>query len=262
MDIRKLDCAFFIPNDLNSYKQAQFRRLAEGCRQTVYGSMDELAALPNEIIPIVGCTVGLGPLVRHWQKTSRNFIYWDRGYFMRQGATALPRPKDNGYYRAHLNSFQMQSIRDVPDDRLKSCRLKVSPWRESGKHIVVATPTPTYADFHDIKYWTDAAVAKIRSITSRPIRVRHKASKFTLQEDLRNAHALVTHGSNAAVESIILGVPVFVDSSSAASLVGKTDINEIEDPIMPDRTAWLNALAYGQYTETELLNGRALAMVG
>lgn len=258
MDLKKLDIAFFIPRDLNSHKQVQFRQLSKGCCKLVLGSLDELAALPNEIIPFVGCTIGLGPLVRHWQSIGRSFIYWDRGYFMRQGTTALPRPKDNGYYRVHLNSFQMQSIKDLPDDRLKSCRLKVSPWRESGKHIVVATPTPTYADFHNIPYWTDATVSKLRSLTNRPLRVRHKASKYTMQEDLRNAHALVTHGSIAAVESVILGVPVFADKSSAASLVGLTDLSEIEDPIMPDRTAWLNSLAYSQFTETEILNGKAL----
>jgi hypothetical protein len=76
-----------------------------------------------------------------------------------------------------------------------------------------------------------------------------------LQADLEGAHALVTHGSIAAVEAVILGCPVFVHPDSAAALVGRTDLKMIEHPLMPDRTKWLHSLAYSQFNERELVDG-------
>lgn len=79
--------------------------------------------------------------------------------------------------------------------------------------------------------------------------------KRSLQSDLDGAHCLVTHGSIAAVESVILGCPVFVHPDSAAALVGHTKLKHIESPVYPDRQPWLNALAYSQYSESELIDG-------
>ena len=75
------------------------------------------------------------------------------------------------------------------------------------------------------------------------------------QQDLDGAHCLVTHGSNAAVEAAIMGCPVFVHPDSAAALVGRTDLADIERPIYPGRQAWVNALAYSQFNERELVDG-------
>src|SRR5205814_414765 len=94
----------------------------------------------------------------------------------------------------------------------------------------------------------------IRAVTPRPVVTRDKEDKRSLQEDLEGAHCLVAHGSVAAVEAAILGCPVFVDRTSAAALVGRTDL-EIESPVYPDRTAWLHSLAYCQFNERELVDG-------
>jgi hypothetical protein len=37
-------------------------------------------------------------------------------------ATDLPTGEDGGFYRWHVNSFQMQTVRDVPDDRWKALK--------------------------------------------------------------------------------------------------------------------------------------------
>jgi hypothetical protein len=76
-----------------------------------------------------------------------------------------------------------------------------------------------------------------------------------LHEDLKGAHCLVTHGSNAAVEAAIMGCPVFVHPDSAASLIGQTDLGLIETPIYPDREPWVRSLAYSQFNERELVDG-------
>jgi hypothetical protein len=254
----------FIPNGLHGFKQKLFDRIGAKVGRVVRGSFAELAALPDYLIPVVGCTPELRPIIDRWDKQGRAWIYWDRGYVRRVFATWLPRGADGGYYRWHLRSYQMQQIADCPDDRLRKLiaghsgdprPVVVKPWAKGGRHIVVAAPTPTYAKFHAIEGWTDRTLERLATFTDRQIVVRTKQSKRPLAADLEGAHALVAHASMAAVEAVILGCPVFVDKSSAAALVGQTDLAEIERPAYPERQAWLNALAYSQFSEAELVDG-------
>lgn len=120
---------------------------------------------------------------------------------------------------------------------------------------MLAEPSPTYMRFHDIEGWTVKTAQRLGNLTDRPIVTRDKETKRSLEVDCQGAHALVTHGSNAAVEAVIMGCPVFVDPSSAASLVGKTSLEEIESPVYPDREPWLWSLAYCQFNEAELVDG-------
>ena len=149
----------------------------------------------------------------------------------------------------------MQSIRDYPDDRWKAMRTDVLPWQKNGRHIVIAAPTRTYSRFHETRDWIADTIDALARVTDRQLVIRDKESKRTLQSDLAGAHCLVTHGSIAAVESVILGCPVFVHPDSAAALVGRTDMNMVEKPVYPDRQPWLNSLAWSQYNEDELTNG-------
>lgn len=249
----------FVPPELKKFKLDLFNRVgrkieASGGRMIRgdYAALDELS---DDIIPITGASPELRPLIERWRARKRNWIYWDRGYARRVFATWLPRGENGGYYRWHLNSFQLQSIRDVPGDRWVALKTPVTPWRKGGRHIVIAQPTPTYIKSHGIEGWTDATLEALSRVTDRQIVIRGKESKRPLQNDLANAHAMVAHGSIAAVEAAICGCPVFVHQDSAASLVGLTDLSKIETPIYPDRMPWLHSLAYSQFSESELVDG-------
>lgn len=247
--------ALFIPPGLRTFKLDLFERIGKKVGRVVRHDLDALAKLPDDIVPIVGCTPELRPLIDGWQKRNRSWVYWDRGYARRVFATWLPRGEAGGYYRWHVGSFQLGEVRNVPDDRWKAMNTEVLPWRRGGKHIVIAAPTRTYSRFHRTESWIADMIDALARVTDRQLVIRDKESKRSLQSDLDGAHALVTHGSIAAVESVILGCPVFVDRSSAAALVGLTDIKMVEKPVYPDRQPWLNALAYSQFSEVELVNG-------
>lgn len=254
--------ALFVPAHLKAFKLDLFNRIgskieAKGGR-VVRGDFAALDKLSDDIVPIVGCTPELRPLIDGWRKRGRTWIYWDRGYARRVFATDLPTGANGGYYRWHVNGFQMQAVRDVPYDRWKALKTDIWPWATEGWHIVVAEPSPTYQRFHGIEGWTKATVERLKKITDRPIVVRDKEmQRFgrKLHEDLKGAHCLVTHGSNSAVEAVIMGCPVFVHPDSAAALVGECDLNRIELPVYPDRHQWAASLAYCQFNETELVDG-------
>ena len=259
----------FIPAALKAFKLKLFERIGGKIKslggRVVYHDTSQLDLLPSDIIPIVGCQPESTPLIKKWRAAGRKWIYWDRGYVRRIFATDLPYGSDGGYYRWHVGSFQLQVIMERPDDRWRAMRTDVLPWHTKGRHIVVAEPSPTYARFHQIDGWTKRTLDHLSRITDRPIVLRDKEMQRRaidkmqggrrLYDDIRGAHCLVTHGSNAATEAAIMGCPVYVHQDSAAALVGQTDLNMIDVPIYPDRQPWLNALAYSQFNETELVDG-------
>jgi hypothetical protein len=149
----------------------------------------------------------------------------------------------------------MQTIRDVPEDRWREAKIPLLPWqRNPNGHIVVAVSSPTYEKFHVIEGWQKQTLKALER-TGRKIIVRDKESKIPLQEHMAGAYCLVAHGSIAAVEAVICGCPVVVDSSSAAALVGITDLEKIDELVYPDREAWVKSLSYSQYDEIELVDG-------
>lgn len=254
----------FIPKGLARFKLHLFERIGQKIGRVARNDPQRLADLPDDIIPIIGCSPELRPLVVDWQKRGRNWIYWDRGYCRRIFATDLPPGENGGMYRWHCNSFQLRIIRDLPDDRWRALKTDLWLWRRDGKHIVVAEPPPTYEKFHGIEGWTARTVAALKNLTDRPIVTRNKEMQRSgrkLHEDLRGAHALVTHGSNAAVESVFMGCPVFVDQCSAAALVGLTDLKQIEAPIYPERERWARSLSYSQFAEAELVDGTLWSLI-
>lgn len=261
-------CLLIVPG-LKKFKLDLFMRIGkkiEAAGGSVVHSFDAVKKLPDDIIPIVGCSPELTATVQGWLKRERQFIYWDRGYARRVFATWLPTGDamgvPGGYYRWHLNSYQMQRITDAPQDRWDFLKTPVMPWQRNPKgHIVIACPTPTYEKFHDIAGWTEKTLRRLARITNRQVVTRDKESKRPLQSDLAGAHSLVSHGSVAAVESVICGCPVVVDCSSAAALVGLTELEQIENPVYPDRQPWLNSLAYNQFNEQELCDGTLFRLI-
>jgi hypothetical protein len=260
--LRMIDAAkvcLFIPAGLKKFKLDLFERIgrhivAKG-GTIVRHDVAKLSALPPSIVPIVGCQPESTALIKQWRAAGRSWLYWDRGYMRRVFATHLPRGENGGYYRWHLGSFQMQSIRPVPADRWKTLKIDLRPWQRGGRHVVIAAPTRTYARFHETRDWIADTIDALARVTDRQLVIRDKESKRSLQSDLEGAHALVTHGSIAAIESVILGCPVFVHPDSAAALVGLTDLKDIERPIYPDREPWVRSLACSQWNETELVDG-------
>jgi hypothetical protein len=73
-------------------------------------------------------------------------------------------------------------------------------------------------------------------------------------------YATVSFNSIASLESVLYGIPTFVAVPCAASTVASTDLSLLRDPFKPNVESILKickALAYGQFTQEEILNGTA-----
>src|SRR5262245_1364128 len=134
LEIDRSKVALFIPPGLKKFKLKLFEDIGAKIGRVVRDDPKRLDDLPDDIVPIVGCTPFLRPWIERWQRSGKTWIYWDRGYLRRVFATWLPKGSDmgipGGFYRWHINTPQMREVYDVPDDRWNALKLQqcVKPW--------------------------------------------------------------------------------------------------------------------------------------
>jgi hypothetical protein len=70
-----------------------------------------------------------------------------------------------------------------------------------------------------------------------------------------NIWATISWSSNPGIHSIINGVPAFTGPSSLAFDVADQNFRNIENPLYPDRTKWVNDYAWTEFTLEEISQG-------
>ena len=192
------------------------------------------------------------------------FIFTDMPYFNRW----MGDNRDTCHWRVIPNHVHALGIYGgFPDDRFKKLNVTVRDWRTTGDHILVCPSSPAMERYYGDINWLEGTLQLLKQYTDRPIRVRHKprangtsgprAATIPFEEDCKNAWAVVTLASMAAVEAVCLGIPVFTAEHAPGSIFGNR-IENIENPNPCDhalRNIWLNTLAYYQYTEAEIAAG-------
>lgn len=212
---------------------------------------------------LVGPTPGVRLALHHRTQHGRPWIYWDRGYYAR--FPEVPDPL--GYHRLTLNGFQQSWVRPNCDPHrlihiASQWGIPFSPWqRNPNGHILLCAPSQSYATFHYLGGWVAETAAELAKRTNRPVVLREKGDPKPLSAALEGCYAVVTHGSNVAVEAAIRGTPVFVSEGSAAAPIGRTSLDDIERPAYPDRQEWLISLSYGQFTLSEMVSGFAWSTI-
>jgi len=88
----------------------------------------------------------------------------------------------------------------------------------------------------------------------------------SLKLELNRSRLLITHGSAAAVEAVVAGVPVITLGPCASQFVGNQtlDATSLLDPYFPSEQArwqWLCNLAYCQWTGEEFHSGEAWGFI-
>lgn len=232
----------------------------------------------------VACMVGVksGHLYRAHLRAGMRIVYIDKGYVRSR--------EDNQegwkYWRVSIGGHHpTKYIADAayPSDRWEALGLGVLPWRtpDAGLHIVLAGSSEKYHQFYGLKHPTNYArklVGKIREVSERKIIYRPKPSwraaeridgtEFSvggsINDVLKDAHALVTHGSNACFEAMLMGVPSIIMGDAVARPISSTSVEVVEDPLLAtdeERLRILQNLAYFQWTLREMAEGRAWSVL-
>jgi hypothetical protein len=202
----------------------------------------------------------------------RPFLYMDTGYFGNRPNPLNPHGW-KVWHRVVPDNIQHSDIIERPADRWEKLGIRPEPRKKTGSKILIAAPDvkPCQVYGIELQQWLDDTINKIKQHTDRPVEIRQRdpnrqrrlANDFSTA--LQDVHAVVTYNSNAAVEAVLCGVPVFIGAPVSAALpVGNRDLGKIDDPWFPDPDlvqAWCRHLAYGQFHNNELGNGTAEAII-
>lgn len=165
--------------------------------------------------------------------------------------------------------------------------VELSPWRTQGESIVICGQ---HSASHQWRYrpspeiWLQDLYNTIRAHTNRPILFRphprdmawvqnfnNKDIKiryprliqgsyddFNFEDTLNEAWCIVNPCSNTGVNSIIKGIPAFVDKDSLAYPVSTYDFSQIESPPKLDRNKWFQKICHTEWLLDELASGLPL----
>jgi hypothetical protein len=174
-------------------------------------------------------------------------------------------------------------VTNLDADRPRRLGMILDPWRQNGRDIVIFVQRSDSEQWRGqpaTDRWLADKVARIRQHSDRPIVVRAHPRQsvvipagcrqdtarkipgtydsFDFDRAIGNAWACVNHNSGPGSQSIIRGIPAFVDSSSLAAPVGNRDLANIENPILPERDEWLVRLCHTEWSIDEIAQSKPL----
>lgn len=184
-------------------------------------------------------------------------------------------------WRVGLNGISRSSL-IVRSKEDCNKNMPVLPWRQSGEHILICGQNDKsllWKDMPKMGTWVSNIIEEIRGYTKMPIVFRphprcpvpgiesyfkhvyrqmpnHLATTYDSYDlNFNKAHAVVSWSSSPGSLAVVNGIPVYTGIESFAYPVANTEFSNIEDPIMPDRAAWISEFANSEYTMDELKNG-------
>ena len=170
------------------------------------------------------------------------------------------------------------------DSRKHLLGLLEKPWRTNGEYILICgqhDKSLQWQNMPRMSNWFLNTYDEIRKHTDRPIIFRpHPRCRLEhIERGLRhvyrqepqhinntyddfdmgfaNIHCTISYSSNPGIHSVLNGVPAFVSTHSLAYPVANDIdfLHDIEQPLTPDRTQWLNDYAWTEFTVEEISQG-------
>lgn len=182
----------------------------------------------------------------------------------------------------HINSLgEFANNTQLDNNRPNILGINLKPLQQDRKkEILICTQhekSLQWSGMPTITRWIDSTIKSIRSYSARNIIVRpHPRSPVNLRipgivvevprripntyDDFDidyNYHCVVNYNSGPAVQAAINGVPVLCDSSSLAGELS-IKVENIEDPVLPDREEWFLKLCHTEWTIKEIEQGQPL----
>ena len=196
-------------------------------------------------------------------------IYIDKGYLAMRPEVSNRLSRAH-YYKVSLDGFQplkhLYTVAHSPErweQLVGSYGLVIAPWRAEGDTLIWAGPSQKYCDFHrlgDAHEYSASVIAKLASKNSHEIVYRPKhswrdareipgarLSRARLSDDLREAWAFVTHGSNSSVAAILAGVPVVALGPCIAAPLATRSMKRLRFlgcPSDAERLRWLHEISW------------------
>ena len=177
---------------------------------------------------------------------------------------------DPTYWRICKQGLHNNQRLDVTSERFSTGGIDLKEMR-SGDHILICPSSQTMTMLThgcSVEEWVARVKKTLAFYTNRPIKVRHKPRKngtsgpaiadVSIEEELKDCHAVVTSVSLTAIDALKNGVQVFSTSPhNPAGWCANTGFEEINKLTTFDRESLFANLAWKQYSVEEMRNGFA-----
>ena len=201
------------------------------------------------------------------RKHNLKFYNFDSAYF--------GNVKKKIIFRLSVNNFQnVEPIVNRPSDRWEQLGLEQHSFKQ-GSAIVIVPPDRKIANALGLgseDQWINETVHKIKNFTDREIKIRKRPEprtdrivSNTFKDFIKDdTFCVIGYSSNALVEAAMHDIPVIALGHSATKSLYNyqlQDIEKIKPAYLDDKQAWLNHLAYSQFTREELIAGVAWDLI-
>lgn len=217
----------------------------------------KLSQVPNDHILLSVWPAWRSP-VKEWAARGNNYIEIDYGYW------GINNPRRNTR-RVTYNGSHNLVMNKIPYSRVNSLFPAPGAWKvRPGKYILCIEPNAdTYTERTGISMadWKQSLEAKIKQHWYGEIKWRRKVGGKrpdrwpNFLAELSDAQAVVGERTMACAEAVILGYPAYTLDHSVSSLVMGDDFSKIAKPEYPDRTQWLEHIAWSQFHPDEFSDG-------
>ncbi|MEY4331388.1 MAG: hypothetical protein RLZZ196_126 [Bacteroidota bacterium] len=155
--------------------------------------------------------------------------------------------------------------------------LTIQSWRDQGDYLLFLIQRDGGWGMKglDPVEWARRKIIEVRQYSNLPIVLRPHPGKVAdltpllqpgvtisdstvipLLTDLQRAKAAFVFNSSSGVASVVSGVPLYVDDTSSVCWdVANKHVNQLNNPLFPDRNQWLYDLAACHWTDEESRQG-------
>ena len=188
-------------------------------------------------------------------------------WFIDSGYTNFLHGKRKVWHRLLQNHIHHGPVSvNYPGDRLHLLTELPRTWRKKGRTILVVESSESHYIMRGttLAQWRDQITIELKKHTDRPIEFRSKEASrktrntvYSLLQNSKEYHCVVSDSSSAAIEAIWCGVPAITLGRHITNSVTLHSLSEVERLYRGEIELWLQAVSYNQFTFEELCNGTA-----
>jgi len=266
----------FVENENGKFWKPQFKggHHVGPFEQTIWPGFDMKDFLKEKNdVAVFGILRGTENWLNKCKQLGLNYYYFDHAYFFKAHNHQLNRISNIRAYRITKNGENLNKIVELNDEdrnRIQKYKQFEETFRlkdiRKGRDILIIPPTEAVCRYYkitDLNRWIRKTKEEIRKYTDRNFIVRYKTDTRPLDEDLQNAHCVVTFQSTVGITAILKGIPVICDDVSMCKPVS-IRYEDIEKEYIRDNdlvNKWIDSLLANQFSMIEIQDGTAKRIV-
>lgn len=190
---------------------------------------------------------------QNWQdlqaaiRDGHEWYFGDHAYFQR-----------HRFYRVTKCAYFHTGVGKSDMKRVRLFFNKPAKWQRGKKIILCPQSEGFFTRVVGIsqEQWIKNVIEELRLYTDREIVTHMKRDSRPLADFFRDAHCIISHSSNSAVEAVMAGVPAINLADSPAAAMTRRNLYDVENLFFPEnRLEWAAVLADNQWTLDEISNG-------